>query len=148
MYIASSMLVILLLLFTGVCQSLKQPCILVPLLIDSSNSKCQLALDTIQATSKDEVVQIIPVINEAEFDTVVEFVARAFRGMQKEHGAVTTGECSGVTGVVGDLHLSTASIIHTLSSKVNMNVTLVSAGASCLHLPPPQLTWAFVTSSI
>ncbi len=131
-----NMLVIVLLL-AGVCQSLKQPCILVSHF--DSNTICEQAVGKTHTASKNESQNIIRIDTVAEFDAVVEFVSRAFKGNQGEHGRVTGDDCSEVVGVVGDLDLKTASIIHTLASRANLSITLVSAVAPSTFLPTTNL---------
>ena len=107
----------------------KSPCIISPLLSDNPPTTCELVMDEVQVSS----LKIIPINNETEFDTVVDFVSRVFSRNQRN---ITGSE---VIGIVGDLDLKTASIIHTLSSRANLSITLVSAVAPSTFLPTTNL---------
>ena len=112
------------------------PCIVAPLFSENSTA-CQLIImDKVQAQFKNNALKIIPITVEAEFDTVVDFVSRTFSMNQNEHGNVN---CSEVIGVVGNLDLKTASIIHTLASRANLSITLVSTFLSTTNLVLPNL---------
>ena len=54
-------------------------------------------------------------------------------------GNVTGSECSEVIGVVGDVDSKTASILHTLASRSNLSLTIVSAVAPSTFLPVTHL---------
>ena len=132
------MLVIIILLFTADCQSAiaKQPCIILLCSVTTCRQhvnyywiKCKLNLRMI-------TMKIISVNNEPEFNTVVNFVSRAFSRYQDN---ITGCDCSEVIGVVGDLDLKTANIIHTLASRANVSITLVSAVAPSTFQPTTNL---------
>ena len=72
-----------------------------------------------------------------EFDTVVDFVSRAFSDQRQHEGAPS---CNEVIGIVGDLDAKTASIVHTLASRANLNVTLVSAVAPSYQVQSQHLS--------
>ena len=132
------MFVIIILLFTAEYQSAiaKQPCIIAPLFSHSPPATCELLLDKVQAKFKNDSMKIISVNNEPEFNTVVNFVSRVFSRNQDN---ITGCDCSEVIGVMGDLDLKTASIIHTLASRANLSITLVSAVAPSTFLPTTNL---------
>ena len=69
----------------------------------------------------------------------MDFVSRVFGRNKNEHGHITGSDCNEVIGVVGDLDLKTASIIHTLASRANLSITLVSAVAPSTFLPATNL---------
>ncbi len=108
-------------------QSEKYPCIIVPLSADHLSTTGEVEL---QANCTPGVLLLN---NEAEFDTVVGFALQAFNKNVRE------SVCSEVIGVVGDLDLKTARIIHTLASRANLSVTLVSAVAPSTFLPTTNL---------
>ena len=51
------------------------------------------------------------------------------------HSLISKCTCSEVIGIIGDLDFVTASIIHTLASKSNLNITLVAAVVPSTILP-------------
>lgn len=124
---------VLLLLLAGECQSvMKKPCFIVPLF--NYSTTCELVMDTMQEHITNAYIVLIK--TEAEFDTVVDFVSRAFSDQHQHEGA----HCSEIIGVVGDIDAKTAGIVHTLVSRANLNVTLVSAVApSSVSLPTTNL---------
>ena len=119
---------VLLLLLTSECQS--TPCFIAPL-----STTCELVVDTMRESITNAYIVLIK--TEVEFDTVVDFVSRAFSDQRQHEGAHS---CNEVIGIVGGLDAKTASIVHTLSSRANLNVTLVSAVApSSISLPTTNL---------
>lgn len=124
-------------------------CILAPLLAPLLNLRdhppftCELAVDEREAAIHNATVRLIPVSSGTSFNTVVEFVSRRFSRHHSKHavtGSHTGSDCSEVIGVVGDLDSKTASILHTLSSRANFSLTLVSAFAPSTFLPTTHLT--------
>ena len=97
-------------------------------------------MDQVQA-NLNATLKIFPVNNEAEFDTIVDFVSRVFSSNQGKQESISgdCNDCTEVIGVVGDLDLKTASIIHTLASRANLSITLVSAVAPSTFLPTTNL---------
>ena len=128
----------ILLFLLATATSVSQPCIVVPLPIDSLTA-CQLVLEEGQAGSKNGTLEAIPVNNKTVFHTVVDFVSRVFSANRNGSGNVSGGGCSEVIGVVGDLDLKTASIIRNLTSRANLSITLVSAVAPSTFLPATHL---------
>ena len=113
------------------------PCIVAALYGNTPTAaKCGLVVDEYQPDFKNTSLKIVPITSEADFGTVVDFVLRVFHRNQKN---INESDCSEVIGVVGDLDLKTASIIHTLASRANLNITLVSAVAPSTFLPTTNL---------
>ena len=77
-------------------------------------------------------VIVVTVSSEIEF-AIASFVVSTL-------GNVTGGECSEVIGVVGDVDSKTASILHTLASRSNISLTIVSAVYSLQKLLKPHLS--------
>ena len=121
------------LLLAAVCQSAENHCIIVPFFSDNLPEVSKETLDEVQAYLGNISPKILLINNEREFDTVIEFISRVFEVN------VTDDGCSEVIGVVGDLDLKTASIIHTLASRANLSITLVSAVAPSTFLPATHL---------
>ena len=99
-------------------------CILVAL--PNSNSNITIATD---------LIRFITVSSQIENEILVDIISRVFKVNSAEGGS----RCSEVIGVVGDLDSRTASIIHTLASRFNLNITLVAAVAPSTFLPVTNL---------
>ena len=76
-------------------------------------------------------IRVVTVNSEVEF-AIASFVVSTL-------GNVTGGECSEVIGVVGDVDSKTAGILHTLASRSNLSLTIVSAVAPSTFLPVTHL---------
>ena len=97
-------------------------------------------LDILKEVSGDNLnVTLIGVSSELEHELVVDFVVREFQCNFHENETKSDCLCSEIIGVVGDIDSSEASIIHTLASRSNLNITLVSAVASSTSLPVTNL---------
>ncbi len=119
---------------------LPKKCALLPLLrlSDHLPFTCQLAMNEGEAVAHNDTLKIIPVSSEVEFSTVVDFVSRAFGG--RHNGCSVTGcDCGKIIGVVGDLDSKTAIILHTLSSRANLSLMLVSTVAPSTFQPTTHL---------
>jgi hypothetical protein len=80
---------------------------------------------------------LVHVDSRSEYAAVFGFVSLAFAAAVSRN--VTGSRCSEVVGVVGDLDSGTAGIIHTLASRSNRSITLVSTGTSSNSLPVATL---------
>ena len=103
-------------------------------LCNKVNTKCVIvALPNPNGTTKvaDNCINLITVSSQTELEILVDFVSRAFQDNLTDDDS----SCSEVIGVVGDIDFSTASIIHTLASRSNLNITLVAAVAPSTFLP-------------
>ena len=102
------------------CQEVVTKCVIMALPSDIQN---------VTFSNKDAIT-FIEVSSEIEQEILVEFISSEY-----ENGY----PCSEVIGVVGDLDSSTASIIHTLASRSDLNITLVAAVAPSTFLPVTNL---------
>ena len=103
-----------------------------------NNSKCVLVAlpnSNSNITITTDLIRFITVSSQIENEILVDIISRAFKVNSAEGGS----RCSEVIGVVGDLDSSTASIIHTLASRSNLNITLVAAVAPSTFLPVTNL---------
>ena len=117
----------------------KSPCIIAPWNNMMSSSGSNPSCD-IEWQEKNGTLRIIATDSKREFDTVIDYVSRVLCNSTASHCGITTGgSCSEVIGVMGDLDLKTASIIHTLASRANLSITLVSAVAPSTFLPTTNL---------
>ena len=101
-------------------------CILCGLPNDNSN---------VTIAIKAEFIELFTVPSNIEHEILVDIISRAFQINSAKSGR----HCSEVIGVVGDLDSTTASIIHTLASRSNLNITLVAAVAPSTFLPVTNL---------
>ena len=76
-------------------------------------------------------IRVVTVNSEVKF-AIPSFVVSTL-------GNVTGSECSEVIGVVGDVDSKTAGILHTLASRSNLSLTIVSAVAPSTFLPVTHL---------
>ena len=97
-------------------------------------------LDILEEVIGDNLnVTLIGVSNELGHELIVDFVVREFQCNFHENETKSDCLCSEIIGVVGDIDSSEASIIHTLASRSNLSITLVSAVASYTSLPVTNL---------
>ena len=108
----------------------KSRCVLVTLPTGIVNDE---VLDILRETTKENVT-LIGVYSEPEHELVVDFVEREFKCDFRKNCT-----CSDMIGVIGDLDSTTASIIDTLASRSNLNITLVAAVAPSTFLPVTNL---------
>ncbi len=132
------LVVLLLLVHQSSSGQVKQLCIIAPLSGGNRPIACELVTTEV-VYSENYTLKIVPISSEVEFDTIVDFSSREFRSDQQEHGSLHGGDCSEVIGIVGDLDLKTANIVHTLASRANFSIKLVSAVAPSTFLPTTNL---------
>ena len=115
----------------SVCQDatkVNNKCILLALQKGTQcNSNVTIAIST-------ESIKLLTVPSDIEHEVLVDLVSRQF-----QLDSLDYCPCSEVIGVVGDLDSTTASIIHTLASRSNLNITLVAAVAPSTFLPVTNL---------
>ena len=91
------------------------------------NSNVTIAIST-------ESIKLLTVPSDIEHEVLVDLVSRQF-----QLDSLDYCPCSEVIGVVGDIDSTTASIIHTLASRSNLNITLVAAVAPSTLMPVTNL---------
>ena len=89
-----------------------------------------------RARSENCMEENIDLIQVSGGEIVFEFISRA---LQCKYNNISDCTCSEVIGVIGDLDFVTASIIHTLASRFNLNITIVAAVAPSTIQPVTKL---------
>ena len=107
----------------SLCNEVNSECVIVALPNGTS-----LNLATKVAKNR---LKLFTISSQTEHEILVDFVSGAFQDNLNNDDSF----CSEVIGVVGDLDSTTASIIHTLASRSNLNITLVAAVAPSTFLP-------------
>ena len=94
--------------------------------------------DSLESRDRSEncMEENIDLIQVSGGEIVFEFISRA---LQCKNNNISNCTCSEVIGVIGDLDIATASIIHTLASRSNLNITLVAAVAPSTILSVTKL---------
>ena len=90
-----------------------------------------------RARGENNIEANLDLIQVSGGEIVIKFISRALQCKYKNNISKCT--CSEVIGVIGDLDFVTASIIHTLASRSNLNITLVAAVAPSTFLPVTEL---------
>ena len=93
----------------------------------------------VMSNSQAETLHLITTYSNVAHGTVVELASRVYCSMQLDYENISDCPCSEVIGVVGDLASSTASIIHTLASRYDLDITLVASIAPSTFLPVTNL---------
>ena len=86
------------------------------------------------ATEVNDTFEVVLINSKLEYSTLLQFISCSFNNKEKCHEILS---CSNniITGVIGDLDFNTATIIDSLSTKIDQNIVQVAAFPPLNSLP-------------